>query len=135
MIKLRMKFGPTLTLPSGEGTKMLFGGIKVLPLGEDLGGAKNNEIVLRQKIKCRAIFVSISFALLNLISISSHAQDKACNGLPGDKPGVINVYAEPYLNELAFAKMRAKNPEKETEFPGYRVQIFFGSDRAGSNKA
>ena len=69
-----------------------------------------------------------------LFSKNSFAQDNSPTALPKSQQGEIHVYADPKLNEDIYLKQRLKNPEKETEFPGYRIQVFFGSDRTDANK-
>ncbi len=84
--------------------------------------------------RCVHSFGMILLLLNVLFFKTSFAQDNQSIALPRPQQGEIHVYADPKLNEDIYLKKRLKNPEKETEFPGYRIQVFFGSDRTDANK-
>ena len=96
--------------------------------------AKNGE----RKISIGFGAANRGFAFILLLTVlyskNSFAQDNSATALPKSQLGEIHLYADPKLNEDIYLKQRLKNPEKETEFPGYRIQVFFGSDRTDANK-
>ena len=73
---------------------------------------------------------SLGLALFLMMFSTTHvgAQNNTASS------GEMHVYVDPKLDDDIYLKQRLKNPEKETEIPGYRIQIFFGSDRTDANK-
>jgi hypothetical protein len=82
----------------------------------------------------KPLLIVLTLWLLLISSYVSGQADSFCKGMNADRPGIIHVYADPKLNELVYIKKFLENPNKETEIPGYRIQIYIGADRAEANK-
>jgi hypothetical protein len=79
------------------------------------------------------IFLSL-FLLLNLIILKqADAQVELCRDINKEKQGTVTIHADPKLNELI---NQTKNTlkDKPVEFPGFRVQVYNGTDRNEANR-
>ena len=66
-------------------------------------------------------------AFFALSIYGAQAQIPICSTPSSDKPGNVQVYADPQLKQLV--KPTEVPPGEEVKLPGFRVQIYSGNDR------
>lgn len=71
-------------------------------------------------------FVNFFPAMLLFTGFSAAAQTQLCDSVTGTR-GQVNIIADPAL-EIMLTERKEQNKETET-IPGYRLQVFFGSNR------
>lgn len=81
----------------------------------------------------KIISAALLLVVITFYCNKGFSQADLCKDIQKDKAGTVTLHADPKLDELIYIN-KITATDKEPEMPGFRLQVYNGTDRNNANK-